>query len=87
MRPEYSRYNKSPQRIFQDSLRSDKPSPVRYFKDSLHDSSDITLYSNWKSSQAKKINIKHALIQKDLIARLSSFKPLSRKRKQITVRN
>ncbi len=68
-------------------MRSGIPSPVRYFKDSINDKSDITLYSNWKSSQAKKINIKHALIQKDLIARLSTIKPLSKRRKQSTTGN
>jgi hypothetical protein len=60
---------------------------VRYFKDSLHDSSDITTYLNWKSSQAKKISVKHALIQKDLITRLSTIKSISRSRKQSNMKN
>lgn len=60
---------------------------MRYFKDSLHDSSDITTYLNWKSSQAKKISVKHALIQKDLITRLSTIKSISRSRKQIYMKN
>ena len=60
---------------------------MRYFKDSLHDSSDITIYLNWKSSQAKKISVKHALIQKDLITRLSTIKSISRSRKQIYMKN
>lgn len=33
LRPEYEKYNKSVEKIFQDSLRSDVKSPVRYFKD------------------------------------------------------
>jgi hypothetical protein len=60
---------------------------VKYFKDSLHDSSDITTYLNWKSSQAKKISVKHALIQKDLITRLNTIKPISKSRKQSNIRN
>lgn len=60
---------------------------MRYFKDSLHDSSDITTYLNWKSSQAKKISVKHALIQKDLITRLSTIKSISRSRKQSNMKN
>ena len=46
-RPEYAKYNKSPQKIFADSLRSDQKSPLKYFKDAVRDKADITSYLNW----------------------------------------
>jgi len=52
-RPEYDKYHKSNQKIFENSLRSSKQSPLRYFKDSIYDRADITNYLNWKSTYAK----------------------------------
>lgn len=48
-RPEYERYNKSPNKIFYGSLRNERKSPLRYFKDSYRDKADITTYLNWNS--------------------------------------
>lgn len=62
MRPEYDKYNKSPQRIFLNSLRSDEKSPLKYFKDPARDPADITTYRNWKSRTGRNQHKKRALI-------------------------
>jgi len=49
LRPEYDKYNKSPQKIFTSSLRSNEKSPLKYFKDHFKDRADITSYLNWQS--------------------------------------
>ena len=61
-RPEYERYNPSPNKIFYGSLRNDLKSPLRYFKDSYRDKADITTYLNWSSKQGNQVNAKHARI-------------------------
>jgi hypothetical protein len=48
-RPEYDKYNKTPENIFQSSLRSGTRSPLKY-KQEPGDRADITSYLNWKSS-------------------------------------
>ena len=63
-RPEYDKYHKSNQKIFESSLRSNKQSPVRYFRDPIYDRADITNYLNWKSLNAKIQDKKNQEIEK-----------------------
>ena len=54
LRPEYDRLNKSPEKIFTGSLRTDVKSPLKYFQDVYRDRADITTYRNWQSSTGRK---------------------------------
>ena len=74
LRPEYDRNNPSPNRIIQGSLRNERKSPLRYFKDPSYPThkADITTYLNWGSTQGKIVNARHAKIQKDLVTRLTT---------------
>lgn len=49
LRREYERYNPSPNKIFYGSLRNERKSPLKYFKDSYRDKAEITTYLNWNS--------------------------------------
>lgn len=47
LRPDYDRLNKSPGKLFTESLRNGPKSPLKYFKDGMKDRADITTYLNW----------------------------------------
>jgi hypothetical protein len=47
LRREFSRHNKPTEALFRSSLRSQQKSPVKYLKDPVADSADITTYMNW----------------------------------------
>jgi hypothetical protein len=72
LRPEYDKHFQSPHKIFHDSLRNERKSPLRYFKDSYSYKADITSYINWGSTQGKIVNARHAKMQKDLVTRLTT---------------
>jgi len=74
LRYEYD-IRQSGDRVFKDSLRNDKKSPVKHFKDPVFDRADITTYMNWKSINGKQHNARNSKIQKNLIHRLTHGSP------------
>lgn len=56
LRPDYDRLNKSPGKIFTESLRNGQKSPIKYFKDGMKDRADITTYLNWQTQKNKIAN-------------------------------
>lgn len=71
LRREFSRHNKPSEALFRCSLRSSEKSPVKYLRDPVTDSADITTYRNWLDGRGQAVARKHNKIQKALIQRLT----------------
>ena len=84
-RPEYNKYNKAPDVVFSNSLRSGRKSPLKYFRNH-NDIADITTYMNWKSRSGFRKNNENRKVGLDVTKRLTTGSPGSPTNRNKTIK-